>query len=146
MNYQKVVVAGRVGRDPEARQAGSTEVANFSVATSEKRKGAEVTTWFNVVTFGKTAEIAMAYVRKGSEVLVEGRLQTREWNDRDTGQKRQAWELVCDRLVLGAKPQGDRQPQGERQPIGNGAEIARKAYANASTGGAFSDMDDDVPW
>ena len=140
MNYQKVVVAGRVGRDPESRQAGSTEVANFSVATSEKRKGEEVTVWFNVVAFAKTAEIVMAYVRKGSEVLVEGRIQTREWNDRDTGQKRQAWELVCDRLVLGAKP------QGERQPIGNGAEIARKAYANASTGGAFSDMEDDVPW
>lgn len=141
MNYQKVVVAGRVGRDPESRQAGSTEVANFSVATSEKRKGEEVTVWFNVVAFAKTAEIVMAYVRKGSEVLVEGRIQTREWNDRDTGQKRQAWELVCDRLVLGVKPQGERQ-----QPAGKEAEKAKQAYAAASTGGSFSDMDDEIPW
>jgi len=99
MSYQSVTVLGNVGKDPVVRSTSSGDrVVNFSIATSEKRKGVETTVWFNCVAFGKTAEIAELYVRKGSKVLVAGRIQTREY-EKD-GAKVQAWEVVIDRLSL----------------------------------------------
>lgn len=133
MNYQKTIVAGRLGRDPETKYLASGDaVCNFSVATSEKRGGEEHTTWFRVVAFKKTAEIAGQYLVKGSEVLIEGRIQTRQWDDKD-GNKREAWEVVCDRLVLGAKPQGQQERPQQSQP-------QRQKPQPAAAG--FGDFDD----
>lgn len=133
MNYQKTIVAGRLGRDPETKCLASGDaVCNFSVATSEKRGGEEHTTWFRVVAFKKTAEIAGQYLVKGSEVLIEGRIQTRQWDDKD-GNKREAWEVVCDRLVLGAKPQGQQERPQQSQP-------QRQKPQPAAAG--FGDFDD----
>ena len=99
MSYQTLVILGNVGKDPEVRTLNSGDaVANFSIAVSERRKGEDHTTWFRCNAFGKTAEVVRDYVRKGSKVLVQGRIQTREY-EKD-GITRQSWEVVVDRLSL----------------------------------------------
>ena len=114
MSYQSVTVLGNVGKDPVVRSTSSGDrVVNFSIATSEKRKGVETTVWFNCVAFGKTAEIAELYVRKASKVLVAGRIQTREY-EKD-GAKVQAWEVVIDRLSLESSRAEDQSSGGTQQ-------------------------------
>lgn len=115
MSYSKTIIEGRVGKEPETRYAANGKaICNFSVAVSEKRGGEEETTWFRVVTFEKTAEIAQQYVRKGGSVLIEGRMKSRQWDDKE-GNKRESWELVCDRLVLlGGRQDGASAPQPAR--------------------------------
>jgi single-strand DNA-binding protein len=100
MSFQSITVLGNVGKQPEIRSLNSGDnVATFSIAVSEKRKGEDNTTWFNCIAFGKTAEVVQSYVNKGSKVLVQGRIQTREWTDKEGGKQR-SWELVVDRLSL----------------------------------------------
>ena len=99
MSYQTLVIRGNVGKDPEVRTLNSGDaVANFSIAVSERRKGEDHTTWFRCNAFGKTAEVVRDYVRKGSKVLVQGRIQTREY-EKD-GITRQSWDVMVDRLSL----------------------------------------------
>jgi single-strand DNA-binding protein len=98
--YQTTVVVGRVGKEPESKQAGQTNVTKFSVATSEKWKDKsgtlqESTEWFNCVAFGKLGDICMN-LKKGSMVLVSGKMKTRNW-DKD-GVKHYATDLVLDTL------------------------------------------------
>ena len=95
----KVILVGRVGKDPEVRQAGSTMVANFSMATSEKFKDKsgqmqESTEWHNIVVRNKAAEICEKYLNKGDKVYIEGRLKTRKWQD-DKGNDRYSTEIQC---------------------------------------------------
>lgn len=118
----KVILLGNVGRDPEVRYTQSGQpVGNFSLATSETRKDAEgnkqeQTTWHNIVVFGKQAEIAGQYLRKGKQVYVEGRLATRSWDD-DKGQKHYKTEVVASTFqMLGGKPD-----DGNRTATGDGA-------------------------
>lgn len=102
----KVMLIGNLGKDPEVRTTpGGAVVANFSVACTERWKDQsgqkqERTEWVNVVVWKKTAEIAQRFLRKGSKVYVEGKLQTRSWDDTATGQKRYATEVIGDQLVL----------------------------------------------
>jgi len=105
-DLNKVMLIGRTGKDVELRftQSG-TAVANFSVATNEKYKDGEEwkekTEWHNIVVWGKLAEIAGEYLKKGSRVYFEGRLQTRKWDDKD-GNTRYSTEIVCwDMIMLG---------------------------------------------
>ena len=100
-SVNKVIIVGNLGRDPEVRTMQSGDkVANFSVATSERWKDRnsgemqERTEWHRVVIFGRTAEIAEQYLRKGSKVYIEGQLQTRKWEDNQTGQERYTTEVV----------------------------------------------------
>ena len=100
-SVNKVIIVGNLGRDPEVRTMQSGDkVANFSVATSERWKDRntgemqERTEWHRVVIFGRTAEIAEQYLRKGSKVYIEGQLQTRKWEDNQTGQERYTTEIV----------------------------------------------------
>ena len=99
----KVIIVGNLGRDPEVRysQAGMA-ICNFSVAVTERVKDGDAwkdaTEWFRVVTFGKTAENAGQHLAKGRQVYVEGRLQTREWTDRE-GQKRTSTEVLANTLI-----------------------------------------------
>jgi single-strand DNA-binding protein len=108
----KVILIGNLGRDPEVRYTASgTPVANFTMATTERwsdpsgeRK--ERTEWHRIVVWGKQAEIAGEYLRKGRQVYVEGSLQTREWTDRE-GHKRQTTEIRAQRFnMLGAREDG----------------------------------------
>src|SRR6202035_5418906 len=100
MSVNKVILVGRLGRDPETRYTGGGQaVANFSMATDEsyKDKNGERqkrTEWHKIVVWSKLAEIAQQYLKKGSLLYLEGRLQTREWQDKE-GQKRTTTEIVA---------------------------------------------------
>jgi len=92
-SFNRIMIVGNLGRDPEERVLPSGDhVTDFSVATTERRKDGDVTTWFRVSAFGKTAETAGQYLRKGSYVYVEGTLALREYAGRD-GQQRQSLEV-----------------------------------------------------
>jgi len=102
----KVMLIGNLGKDPETRYTPSgTAVTNFNVATTEKWKDRESgekkekTEWHRIVCFGKLAEIAGEYLSKGSKVFIEGRLQTRDWEDKD-GIKRYTTETIMNNLIM----------------------------------------------
>jgi single-strand DNA-binding protein len=104
-SVNKVILLGRLGRDPEIRYStGGTPFANFPLATDYKAKDkAPVTEWHSCVAAGRMAEICGEYLKKGSQVYIEGRLQTREWEDKD-GNKRKTTEVFISQLVmLGSK-------------------------------------------
>lgn len=101
-SLNKILLIGHLGRDPELRQTQTGKsVANFTMATSEKRGGEEHTEWHRIVTWEKTAGYCAHYLSKGALVYVEGRIQTREWTDKE-GQSRKTTEVVANR-VLGLK-------------------------------------------
>ncbi len=111
MDYNHVCIVGRVTANPELRMTpGGQAVVHMGVATNRiwtDREGAkqEEVEFHNVVLWGKQAEVANQFLQKGSTVLIEGRLHTRTWTDKD-GQQRRATEIVCDQMQLGPKPQG----------------------------------------
>jgi single-strand DNA-binding protein len=116
----KVILVGSLGKDVEVRfAANGTAIANLSVATSEQwndratGEKQERTEWHRVVIFGKLAEIAQQYLRKGSQVYLEGKLQTRKWQDQNTGQDRYSTEVVLDvngtMQMLGGPRTGEQQ-------------------------------------
>jgi len=148
-SYQRVIIEGNLGRDPEVRQTASGKsVTSFSVAVNERRgQDAGHTEWFNCVCWEKTAEIAGQYLHKGDQVLLEGRLQTREWQDRD-GQQRRTTELIVDRLILQSSKQGS--SAGNNSSSGTGgrggapaAPVAPVAPAVSETSASASGWGDD---
>lgn len=154
-SVNKVIIIGNLGRDPEVRYLPSGEaVANFSVATTEKWKdksgeSQEQTEWHRVSFFGRQAEICGEYLRKGSSVYVEGRLQTRKWTDKD-GNERSTTEIRGDRMqMLGGRGGGSAEM---REPdYGGASESAPPARKPAPAGSAkkssgFDDLDDDIPF
>jgi len=103
-SLNKVMIIGNLGRDPEVRQAGSAPVANFSVAVTEKYKprgeeATERTEWINVVAWHKLADVAKDYLHKGSCVFVEGKIQTRKWQDKN-GNDRYTTEVVASSIQM----------------------------------------------
>jgi single-strand DNA-binding protein len=100
----KVILIGHLGHDPSMRATqNGTVTANFTLATSEKFKGETRTEWHKIVVWGNLAEICGQYLKKGSLVYLEGRIQTREWTDKD-GQKRTTTEIVASEMrMLGGK-------------------------------------------
>jgi single-strand DNA-binding protein len=142
-SVNKVILVGNLGRDPEVRyMPDGGAVTNISVATTDvwKDKGGEKqerTEWHRVVFFAKLAEIAGEYLKKGSQVYIEGRLQTRKWQDKE-GQDRYTTEIVAERMqMLGARstPTTD---AGEKD-----AATSPKA---AKKPAAFDDLEDDIPF
>lgn len=106
-SVNKVILIGNLGKDPEVRYTpNGLAVANVSIATTEvwkdKQSGEnqERTEWHRVAFYGRTAEIAGEYLRKGSKIFVEGRLQTRKWQDKNTGQDRYTTEIIADTLQM----------------------------------------------
>ena len=111
-SVNKVILLGRLGRDPEIRYAseGGTAICHLALATSRRYKDRdgnrkEDTEWHNVAVFGRQAEIAQQYLRKGSEAYIEGRLRTRKYTGKD-GNERYSTEVICESLQLGARPTG----------------------------------------
>lgn len=101
----KVILIGNLGRDPEIRAAASSTVATVSLAVSESWKDKqgnrqERTEWVNLVAWGPKAELAQKLLHKGSKIFVEGKLQTRSWDDKSTGQKHYATEVIVDNFQL----------------------------------------------
>ena len=89
----KAILIGRLGQDPEIRQTNNGNVVNMSVATSDKKDGQEITEWHSVVCFGKTADNVAKYPKKGQQVGIEGKIQTRSW-EKD-GEKKYKTEIVA---------------------------------------------------
>lgn len=129
MDYNKAIIVGRLTQDPEEKSLPSGQtVVNFSMATNrvyndKDGNKQEDTEYHNIVFFGKTAEIASQYLSKGKTCLVEGRLQTRSWEDEETGKKQYRTEIVGRNLQLGPRPQdqmdmggGDSKNQTQSQP------------------------------
>jgi single-strand DNA-binding protein len=105
-SVNKVILLGNVGKDPEIRSTpGGTMVANFTLATSDRQKDAQGnwsdrTEWHNLVAFTRTAEIVRDYVKKGSKLYIEGKIQTRNWDDKETGKKVYRTEIIVNDLSL----------------------------------------------
>lgn len=105
-SVNKVILLGNVGKDPETRSTpGGMLVANFTLATSDRQKDPQGnwqdrTEWHNLVAFGRTAEIIRDYVKKGSKLFIEGKIQTRSWDDKETGAKRYRTEIIVNDLSL----------------------------------------------
>jgi single-strand DNA-binding protein len=138
-SVNKVILIGNLGKDPEVKYTPSgTAVAKFSLATNERYKDKsgewqDRTEWHNIVAWQRTAEIAGEYLKKGRSVYIEGRLQTRSWDDKETGQKKYMTEIVVSDLVLLG---GGR---GEGENAGGGAQRSR---SSASSGGGQKPEDD----
>ncbi|WP_414040882.1 single-stranded DNA-binding protein [Acidithiobacillus sp. M4-SHS-6] len=151
----KVILLGHLGRDPEMRyQPSGAAIANFSIATSETFKDRdgnkqERTEWHRIVLFGRTAEIAGEYLRKGSLAYVEGRLQTRKWTDKD-GQERYTTEIIGDRLQLVGSRSGGGAASFDEEDHGGGRSSAAPAPAGAGrkqdAPPPMEDFDDDIPF
>ena len=123
----KVILLGRLGGEPESRQAGSTTVSNFTVATSEKFKNQqgewqERTEWHRVVAWGRLAEICKEYLHKGSQVYIEGRLQTRSWEKE--GVKQYTTEIVISEMqMLDIRREGSSSPPVPEEVTGASDDI-----------------------
>lgn len=135
MSVNKVIILGRLGQDPEIRYTpGGAAVCNFSVATSESwtdkntQEKNERTEWHRIVVWGKLAELCNQYLKKGRQAFIEGRLQTRSWEDRD-GNKRYTTEIVANtvQFIGGAA----------ERPAGQGGE--RPMPAQGNTTGVFEE-------
>ncbi len=176
-SVNKVILVGNLGKDPEVRYSpDGAAICNVSIATTstwkDKNSGErrEDTEWHRVVFYNRLAEIAGEYLKKGRSVYVEGRLKTRKWQDKDSGQDRYATEVVADQMQMlggrdgadggdgGSAQGGSRGGYGERRS-GNGGgwneggggerpqRPQRPAQQQSGQGaGNFADMDDDIPF
>jgi single-strand DNA-binding protein len=127
-SVNKVILLGNVGKDPEVRSTpGGTLVATFGLATSDRQKDAQGnwqdhTEWHNLVAFGRTAEIVRDYVKKGSKLFIEGRIQTRSWEDKDTKAKRYRTEIIVNDLsLLSGREEGSTGPYNRASGSGSSA-------------------------
>jgi single-strand DNA-binding protein len=151
-SVNKVILVGNLGRDPESRfLPDGGAVCNFSIATTDKWKDKsgeqqERTEWHRIATFNKLAEICGEYLKKGSQVYIEGRLQTRKWQDKD-GQERYTTEIVADRMQMLGSRAGGSEPMGRSErPAAAAAAGGGKPAAKKGGGASFDDMDDDIPF
>jgi single-strand DNA-binding protein len=148
MSFSHVVVVGRVGKDPEVRAtAGGKTVASFSIATDSGYGDNKTTDWVSTVLFDKAADIASKYVKKGSMVAVIGRLQTRSWDDKQSGEKKYKTEVVGSELKLLDKAMsGESSPAKGRSsaPAASRPQAAPAARPSTSDD-AFGD-DDSIPF
>ncbi len=153
----KAIILGSLGQDPDVRYTASgAAVANISIATNEQWKDKESgemqerTEWHRVVFFGRLAEIAGEYLHKGSQVYIEGRIQTRKWQDKE-GNDRYTTEIVANEMqMLGSKSGGttasfDQKPPAE-QSTHHSSDIPGAAPAATSEKSSNDDFDDDIPF
>jgi len=151
----KVILIGRLGKDPELKFLPSgTPVANFTLATTERvaaKDGGqrqEKTEWHNIVVFGKVAELANQYLKKGRSAYIEGRIQTRSWDDRD-GNKKYRTEIVANNIQFLDSREGGggggRQSQSH-EPAAASPEPYSQVEESFGAAGAGSAPDDDLPF
>ena len=170
----KVILIGNLGADPEVRTtSGGLQVANLRLATSEswrdKQSGqtTDRTEWHRVVLFGRLAEIAQQYLKKGQQVYIEGRIQTRKWQDKQSGQDRYSTEIVGNEMQMlggrgagadmGAVPRGgDSYPPDDYGSGSSYGNASAGSYASASSGSVShggggpsesrDELDDEIPF
>lgn len=143
----KAMLIGNLGRDPEMRHTASgSAVCTFSMATNESwvkdGERQERTEWHNIVTWDKLAEICERYLSKGSKVYIEGRIQTRSWDDKTTGQKKYMTEIVADQMMMLDSPGGGR--SGDAGPAAQ-THPSDEEYATDTLPDS-DDYDDDLPF
>ncbi|MEO6015669.1 MAG: single-stranded DNA-binding protein [Polaromonas sp.] len=164
-SVNKVIIVGNLGRDPETRSfPNGDQVANVTIATTDRYKDKtsgemkEITEWHRVSFFGRLAEIAGQYLRKGSQVYVEGSLRTRKWTDKD-GIEKYSTEIRADSMQMLGSRQGMGGGSGggddgggyeapRSAPAARPAAAPRQAPAStpAKAASGFDDMDDDIPF
>jgi len=156
-SVNKVILVGNLGRDPETKyMPDGAALTNVSIATSfnwtDKASGEkkEETEWHRVVFRGRLAEVAGEYLKKGSQIYVEGRLRTRKWQDKE-GQDRYTTEIVADSMQMLGSRAGSGEPRGEPRGEPMSARGSAEPKAPATAGGAkkpgkFDDMEDDIPF
>ena len=158
-SVNKVILVGNLGADPETRYAPSGDaICNIRLATTDTWKDKasgekkEATEWHRVSFYGRLAEIAGQYLKKGSQVYVEGRLQTRKWQDKE-GQDRYTTEIVADRMqMLGSRGgmgggSGDMPPDMDERPSAPARAGSAKPAGSAQTPASkFDDLEDDIPF
>ena len=155
-SVNKVILIGTLGKDPELKYTPQgTAVTKFSMATNENFKDKtsgewkERTEWHNIVCWQRTAEVAAEYLKKGRQVYIEGRLTTRSWDDKDSGQKRYMTEVVANDLVLlggkgGAGSSSDSESGGGRKSSGSGFDQRPAAEDNFAQSTEITD--EDIPF
>lgn len=163
-SVNKVILIGNLGRDPETRYMPNGEaVTNITLATTESWKDRtsgerqEKTEWHRVTFYRRLAEIAGEYLKKGSQVFIEGRLETRKWTDKE-GKDRYTTEIIASEMKMlgsragGGAPSYDGGEDGGGAPMGNSRPAARSSGGGASKStpakgpGGIADMDDDIPF
>lgn len=168
-SVNKVILLGNLGADPDVRYTaeGNRAIAQLSIATTRRYRNQQTqelvseTEWHRVVMFGRTAEVAKEYLRKGNPVYIEGRLRTRKWQDQN-GQDRYTTEIVCDTMqLLSGRDRGDGAPAGgssggwaprpasdgfESQPRPAARQPSAPAPQPAATSASIDTLDEDVPF
>jgi single-strand DNA-binding protein len=153
-SVNKVILVGNLGADPETRYQPSGEaITNVRVATTDRWKDKasgemkEATEWHRVAFFGRLAEISGEYLKKGSQVYIEGRIRTRKYQDKD-GNERYSTEIIGDRMQMlgsragGGEPRAEQRGESRAEPKG---EAPAKSAAKKPAG-KFDDMEDDIPF
>ena len=154
-SVNKVILLGNVGKDPEIRSTGGgTMVANFTLATSDRFQDAQgnwqdKTEWHNLVAFKRTAEIVRDYVKKGSKLYIEGKIQTRSWDDKESGQKKYRTEIIVnDMSLLSGRDEGGSGGGGysRQQSSGPVSVDQRPAAGHDDFAQSAEISDDDIPF
>jgi len=155
MSVNKVILVGRLGKDPETRYMTSGEaVTNATLATSENWKDKsgekqEKTEWHNLVFYRRLAEVAGEYLKKGSQVYIEGKIQTRKWQDKESGKDRYTTDIVVNEMkMLGNKSSGGGNfevVENQSSAPARSAPAPRPAPAPAAKSN-FDNFDDDIPF
>ena len=153
----KVILVGTLGADPELRQTNSgSSVCNMRIATNDWRRDSatnervETTEWHNIVLFKRLAEVAERYLKKGSQVYIEGKLRTRKWQDQ-SGQDRWTTEIVANEMQMlggrgGSGGGGDDYDQSAPSRPASDAPAESREGGTQQPKGAFDDFDDDIPF
>jgi len=150
MGVNKVILVGNLGKDPEIRYTNNQmSVCNFSLATGERRKDAsgnwtEHTEWHRVVTFGKTAENCSNYLKKGSQVFIDGRIQTNKWQDKE-GKDRYTTEIIANNVQFLSGRAGGAEA-GQSSSVGYDDGPPSNGAPNQNPSDDVSFDDDDIPF
>ena len=142
----KVILLGNVGKDPEIRATqGGMTIASFSFATADRQKDqsgqyVDKTEWHNLVAFSRTAEVVRDYVKKGSQLMVEGKIQTRSWDDKESGQKKYRTEILINDLTLLGGGQG--KENGNGNASASSGRSSSNNSSNSGYGGGYGQQPD----
>lgn len=152
-SVNKVILLGNVGKDPEIRSTGGgTMVANFTLATSDRFQDQggnwqDRTEWHNLVAFKRTAEIVRDYVKKGSKLYIEGKIQTRSWDDKESGQKKYRTEIIVNDLSLLSGREEGGSGGGYSRGSGSTASFDQRQSSGGDDYAQSAEIsDDDIPF
>jgi single-strand DNA-binding protein len=151
-SVNKVILIGNLGKDPEIKfTPNGTQVAKFSLATNERFKDKDGqwqdrTEWHNIVAWQKLAEIVGQYVKKGSKLYIEGRIQTSSWDDRETGQKKYRTEIIAgDLVLLSGRSEGDSEGREYSRGAAAGGNFDQ-SHPQEEPAHATNIQDEDIPF